>query len=161
MSSSESPCRRLRDGAILSSSDLKTRKRSLSSIGFTIFVWHHSRDEIDKEVTLGCVGTMKVIPRLDSRNFCTNRWFATKFSEPWRRATHVIIFYKYVYLDRYHHYSTSPYHIFCNSYIHYDVCDKIIYPFINFNGTKVEFCESINDFILHFTRHVIIYQCRN
>ena len=34
---------------------------------------------------------------------------------------------------------------------------EITYPFPNFNGTAVEVCEWINNFILHFTVHVIIF----
>ena len=43
--------------------------------------------------------------------------------------------------------------------IHYEVLDEITYPFLNFNGASVEVWEWINDFISHFTEHVIIFPC--
>ena len=43
--------------------------------------------------------------------------------------------------------------------IYYKVWDEITYPFLNFNGATVEIKEWINNFIPHFSRHVITYPC--
>ena len=37
--------------------------------------------------------------------------------------------------------------------------DEITYPFPNFNGYTVEVWEWMNNFILHFIKHVITYPC--
>ena len=41
--------------------------------------------------------------------------------------------------------------------IHHKPWDEITYPFPYFSGVTVEAREWINNFILHFTRHVINY----
>ena len=46
-----------------------------------------------------------------------------------------------------------------SKYTHYEVWDKITYPFVNFNGATVEVWERISNFILHLTGHVITYPC--
>ena len=38
-----------------------------------------------------------------------------------------------------------------SDYIHYKVCDEIIYPLPNFNGATVEVWEWISNLILHST----------
>ena len=43
------------------------------------------------------------------------------------------------------------------SYIPYNLCDEVIYPFPNFNGVIVEVWEWISNFIPDFTGHVITY----
>ena len=45
-----------------------------------------------------------------------------------------------------------------SNYTHYKVCDKITYPFPNFNGCT-EVWEWISNLIPYFTEHVIIYFC--
>ena len=44
-----------------------------------------------------------------------------------------------------------------NNYTHYNVWDEIIHLFQKFSGTAIEIWESINNFIPHFTGHVIAY----
>ena len=46
-----------------------------------------------------------------------------------------------------------------NNYIHYEMWDKITYPFSNFKGATVEVCECISNFSSHFIVHVITYPC--
>ena len=48
-----------------------------------------------------------------------------------------------------------------SNYIHYKVWDEIISPVPNFNDEAAEDWECSNDFIPHFTRHVITYSCRD
>ena len=48
-----------------------------------------------------------------------------------------------------------------SNYIHYNVWDEIIYPFLNFNGATVEVYEWISNFIPHITGHVLTYSCRD
>ena len=45
------------------------------------------------------------------------------------------------------------------SYIHYKAWNEIIYPFSNFNGAAIEVWEWMNNFISHFSGHVITYPC--
>ena len=52
--------------------------------------------------------------------------------------------------------------IYCNvicNYIHYNVWDEITYPFSNFNDATMEVRAWINNFISHFTEHMIAYPC--
>ena len=44
-----------------------------------------------------------------------------------------------------------------DKHIHYNMCDGITYPFLNFNGCTIEVYEWISNFIPHFTGHVITY----
>ena len=44
-------------------------------------------------------------------------------------------------------------------YIHYEAWDKITYAFSNFNGATVGVWEWMNNFIPHFTEHVITHAC--
>ena len=44
-----------------------------------------------------------------------------------------------------------------SNYIHYEMWDEIIYPFLNFNGATIEVYEWISKFIPYFTGHVITY----
>ena len=46
-----------------------------------------------------------------------------------------------------------------SDYIHYKVCDDIIYPFPNFNSAAIEVLKRISKFIQYFTVHVINYPC--
>ena len=46
-----------------------------------------------------------------------------------------------------------------SNYIHYEVWNEIIYPFLNFDCATVEVWEWINNIIPHFTGHVITYPC--
>ena len=46
-----------------------------------------------------------------------------------------------------------------SNHIHYKLCDKITYPFLNFSGCTVEVWEGMNNFIPHFTWYVITYPC--
>ena len=43
--------------------------------------------------------------------------------------------------------------------IDYNVWDKIIFPFLNFNVCTVEFWEWISNFTIHFIVHMFIYPC--
>ena len=43
--------------------------------------------------------------------------------------------------------------------IHYNVWGEITHPIGNFNGAAVEVWEGMNNFIWHFTGHVITYSC--
>ena len=42
----------------------------------------------------------------------------------------------------------------------YDMCDEITYLFLNVNGATIEVWKWMNNFISHFTRHVITYPCQ-
>ena len=44
-----------------------------------------------------------------------------------------------------------------SNYIHYELWDKITYPFPNFNCAAVEVWEWISNFMPYFTGHVITY----
>ena len=46
-----------------------------------------------------------------------------------------------------------------SNYVHYKMWDEMTYPFPNFNGCTVEVWEWINNFISHFSVHVITYPC--
>ena len=46
-----------------------------------------------------------------------------------------------------------------SNYIHYEVWDEIMYAFPNIKGATIEVWEWINNFILHFTGHLITYPC--
>ena len=46
-----------------------------------------------------------------------------------------------------------------SNYIHYKMRDEIRYPFPNFNGATIEVWKWMNNFIPHFTGHVITYPC--
>ena len=46
-----------------------------------------------------------------------------------------------------------------SNYNHYKVWYELTYPFPNFNGAAIEIWEWINNFILHFTGHVITNLC--
>ena len=46
-----------------------------------------------------------------------------------------------------------------SNYIHYNMWNKITYPFPNFNSTVIEVWKLISNFIPHFTGHVVTYPC--
>ena len=46
-----------------------------------------------------------------------------------------------------------------SNHIHCKLCDRITYPFPNFNGCTVEVWEGISNFIPHFTGYLITYPC--
>ena len=47
------------------------------------------------------------------------------------------------------------FNLWISNYIHYKVYDEMTYPFPNSNGATVEVWEWIDNFISHFTGHVI------
>ena len=48
---------------------------------------------------------------------------------------------------------------FINNYVYYKVCVEITSPSPNFNSATVEVWEWVNNFIPHFSVHVITYPC--